>query len=68
MKAGKKAVSRKTAKLRRAKTRCTYRVVFKFKKAPRALPKSGKLKVSARYLGTARLAPRNAKLRTVRLG
>lgn len=68
LKAGKKVVRAKTVALRTVKANCTYRAAFRLKNKPAALPTSGRLSVSARFLGTARLAARASKVASVRLG
>jgi subtilisin-like proprotein convertase family protein len=67
-KAGRKTVATKTVRLKRTRGACTYRAVFTFKKLPRSLPASGKLKVSARFLGNASLRARASAAASVRLG
>ena len=68
LKAGKKTVTTRTVALRRSGANCTYRAAFSLKKKPATLPKSGALTVSARFVGTALLKPRAAKVTTLRLG
>jgi subtilisin-like proprotein convertase family protein len=65
VKAGKKTVTTKTVKLTKA---CTYTARFTLKKLPKSLPKSGKVTVSARFLGNTALVARTSKAGSVRLG
>jgi hypothetical protein len=62
VKAGRKAISTRHAKLGRS---CTYRSRVTFRSRNR-FPKSGKLTVRVRFLGNAVLAPRRAKNATLR--
>ena len=62
-KVGKKFVARRTVSLRRKKGACTYTAVLR-PKAPRRVRK---VKVSARFLGTAAMRPRTSVARWVRI-
>ncbi len=66
--AGKKVVSTRRVNLRRAGSACTYAASFRLRSKPRTLPRSGKVTISARYLGTTRVTARTAKPKVVRLG
>jgi hypothetical protein len=62
---GRKVVRTVTAKLRRHRGVCRYRVVVA---VPRSkLGRARTVKVAARYLGSTRLKPKSARVRTVRL-
>jgi subtilisin-like proprotein convertase family protein len=68
VKAGKKVVSSKTVSLRKSGAACTYKAAFSFKSKPKALPKSGTVTVSSRFLGTAAFTARASKVASIRLG
>ena len=68
VKAGKKTVLSRKVALKKKGASCTYKTVLTFKKLPKSLPASGKVSVSARFLGNKGLVARAAKAGTVRLG
>ena len=68
VKAGARVVATRAVPLRKTGGVCTYRAAFSLKTMPSSLPKSGKLTVSARFLGTTGLAARTAPSKSVRLG
>ncbi len=63
--AGKKVVRSTRATLRRRASACRYSVILAVPKAKIGLARS--MKITARFLGTAQLLPRNATTRTVRI-
>jgi hypothetical protein len=67
-KAGRKTVSVKKVALRKKGAACTYRAAFTFKSKPKGLPRSGKLKISARFPGNATLRAKSSRAKTVKLG
>jgi hypothetical protein len=60
---GKKTVRSTRAVLRRRASACRYRVTLAVPKAK--IGRARSMKITARYLGSAQLLPRNAKTRTV---
>jgi len=63
--AGKKVVRSAKATLRRRASACRYQVVLSVPKAK--IGRSRSMKITARFLGSAQLLPRNATTRTVRI-
>lgn len=69
LKAGKKLVSQKSVNVKLLKGTCRWSAAFSFGKKPAALPNSGNLKATARYLGSGTLKAKNAaKALTIKLG
>jgi subtilisin-like proprotein convertase family protein len=67
-KAGRRTVASKKVSLRKKGAACTYKAALTFKKKPKGLPSSGKLKISARFLGNTSLTARAAGAKSVKLG
>jgi subtilisin-like proprotein convertase family protein len=67
-KAGRKTAAVKKVALRKKGAACTYKTVFTFKSKPKGLPKSGTLKITARFPGNATLRARSGGAKTVKLG
>ena len=67
-KAGKKVVSTKVVGLKAKGATCRYTAAFRLAKRPATLPKTGKLVLSARFLGSTTLLPKASSTKTVRLG
>jgi subtilisin-like proprotein convertase family protein len=66
-KAGKKVVASRTVKLKKKGAACTYTAPLSIKKLPTSLPKSGKVSVTARFLGNNSLIARASKVGSVRI-
>jgi subtilisin-like proprotein convertase family protein len=67
-KAGKKVVATRVAGLKAKGATCKFAASFRFAKRPATLPKSGKIVLSARFLGSTTLLPKASATKTVRLG
>ena len=67
-KVGRKVIATRKASLKAKGATCRYAVTFRFNKRPKAVTKSGKVVLSARFLGTSALLPKNSPRKTVRIG
>jgi len=66
--AGKKTLRTATSSVKRQRGACTYKATIRFGKRPAALPANGKVKLTARFLGTRTLKAKASRSVTVRLG